>query len=209
MTRFDIPLPSHALRFLADDAFRVAGGAVRALAREFGLGSNAAAFADVGHALMILRRLTKLLRYAMVLLAAYLPVTAVGPKSVRKRARRSPQGERDAPRRIVFSVGRALPFGHRDADAPRAPQPAQFANAERNGLRCVQRHLSAITQALREPMPLIRRLARRMRTTSMFILWRPPKRPPEDREHWDELVNTWREADFTLGRVRRGEMDSS
>lgn len=51
ITRADIPLPSHTLRFLADDAFDVVGAAVRVYARQFGAGSNAAAFEDVRKAL--------------------------------------------------------------------------------------------------------------------------------------------------------------
>lgn len=146
--------------------------------------------------------------YALLLLAAYLPRQWLGAPARSRQRRPAPPRTTVRRRRVVFRILRAHRADIQDAEAPRAPAPAQFVNAHRDQLHTVQRHIAALRHALAEPMPLVRRLARRLRDCLVILPWRPPRRP-RDRTHWGELVSTWQEAHWTLGRVRRGELDTS
>ena len=72
-------------------------------------------------------------------------------------------------------------------------------------MRSAQRKLDALAAALFDPLPRIRRIARRLPTALMVIGWRPPKRPPpaDRREYWEELVELWTEARYALSQYRR------
>ena len=187
----DLPLPS-GVRRLFDLALETVFSGVRRFRR----GDANATAAD---ALTLLRRLTRLLRFAFVLAATWLPPLAPTRKAAaRNRARvvlRRPCFQLLPPYRIVTVI----------PGAPKRLQPAVFANAGRDPVRSAQRRLDAIAAALFDPLPRIRRLARRLPTALMVIGWRPPKRPPPThrRDYWDDLVELHREAAFALGAWRR------
>lgn len=156
--------------------------------------------ATAAEALVLIRRLSRLLRFAFVLAAAWLPqmAAAAHKRTVRTRGatlRRPPGLALFPPYRIVTVV----------PGARTRPQPAALACAERDPVRTAQRRLDALAAALFDPMPRIRRIARRLPAALMVIGWRPPKRPPPThrRDYWEELVTLCREADFALGAYRR------
>lgn len=168
--------------------------------------SNARAFADVSRVLAHVRRLKRVLRYMFIILAAWIDL----PKA-RNRARgtkpseHSPAACGPTPRRMSLSKTCRLHF------AGEAPQPAVFTTAARDPVRLLARHIEMLTHALLEPMPYIRRLARRLRHDTCFIGWRAPKRPPpeEQRQCWDELILGRDQAAWELRERRWLRADSS
>jgi len=157
--------------------------------------------ATAAEALTLLRRLTRLLRLAFVLAATWLP--PLPPMRVRNGAARRraivvwrrPSFQLFPPYRVVTV----------DPHARKRAQPPALARAERDPVRSAQRKLDALAAALFDPMPRIRRIARKLPTALMVIGWRPPKRPPptDRRDYWEELVTLHREAKFALSEWRR------
>ncbi len=195
MTLTDLPLPS-GVRRLVDFAIET----VRSGVRRFRRGD---ANATAAEALTLLRRLTRLLRYTFVLSATWLP--PVEPARVRTRATTSHTRRPTPSRRPAFQILPPYRVVIVDPDAPKRAQPAALACAERDPMRSAQRTLDALATALFDPMPRIRRIARKLRTALMVIGWRPPKRPPPThrRDYWEELVDLRAEAVFALREWRR------
>lgn len=193
MTCADLPLPS-GVRRLFDMALEAVLHGVRRFRRG---DANATAV----QALTLLRRLTRLLRFAFVLAATWLPPlppTRARNGVTRKRAAvvlRRPCFQLLPPYRVVTV----------NLHARKRAQPAALARAERDPVRSAQRKLDALAAALFDPMPRIRRIARKLPTALMVIGWRPPKRPPptDRRDYWEELVMLYREARFALSEWRR------
>ena len=175
-------------------------GEVRIGVRRFwrgGLYANAPA----GQAISLLNRLMRLLRFVFVILATHIELK---PLRARKPvARRQRRISLHKPRFPLFPR-----YCIRNADAPRHAQPKAFA-APRDRFLTAQRKLDALTRALADPMPLIRRIARKLPTQLMVIGWRPPKRPPptDRRDFHESLVWTCREAWFHLHAWRRRTRD--
>ena len=90
------------------------------------------------------------------------------------------------------------------ANAAPGVRPVAFA-APRDRFRTAQRKLDALTRALADPMPFVRRMARRLPMQLMVFGWRPPKRPPPTlrRDFWEELLTAFHEARHVLGEFRR------
>lgn len=174
--------------------------------------SNTRAFADLSRVLSHVRRLKRVLRYMFIILAAWIDLpkaqmrTAGVPagkvantsKVALERSRAAGGGAGDPARRMALSKPYRVHF------VGEAPPPAVFRNATRDPVRLLARHIEALTHALLEPMPYIRRLARQMRRDTCFIAWRPPKRPPSSnqRQCWEELLSARGQAAWEL-RERR------
>ena len=193
MTHQDLPLPSGVRRL-----FDLALQTVLIGVQRFRRGD---ANATAAEALTLLRRLTRLLRFAFVLAATWLPPMTATP--ARQRAARTHPAV--APRRTYFQLLPRFRVVTIDPGAGKRPQPAPFATAERDAMRSAQRKLDALAVALFDPLPRIRRIARRLPTALMVIGWRPPKRPPptDRRDYWEELVELWAEARYALSQYRR------
>ncbi len=192
-----IPLPS-GLRRIVDNAIEAAWLGVRGFWR-----GGDYANAPAGHATTLLDRLMRIVRWAFVILTVHLDL----PPS---RARAS-QGRRTRswrPRRPAFpSFARYRVVSD---NAPKGAFPAAFARAaQRDRFLTAQRKLEALTRALADPMPFIRRMARRLPTQLMVFGWRPPKRPPptDRRDFFEDLVAVFREAKFALSEWRRRRRD--
>jgi len=176
--------------------------------------SNTGAFADLGWALTRVRRLAKILRYAFVVLAAWLEVklrTAGAPAGNSgaggtTQCRRGAGGPAAPTPRFALST----PYRVRYDEGATHPQPAHLAQCQRNNLRTLARKREALTNALLDPMPYVRRLARKLRRDACFIL-RPGKRLPrtDRREHLDDLEHVRDHAGFELSRLRRAQREDS
>jgi hypothetical protein len=178
----DIPLAS-GLRRIVDDALVVVGLGVRRFWR-----GGAHANAPAGEASSLLNRLVRLLRFAFVILAVHLYI-----KPARKRGRAARTTARITLRRPAFPL--FPPYRIRFDDGAKGVAPPAFAHPRARVL-IAQRKLDALTRALADPMPLIRRMARRLPTQLMVFGWRPPRRPPplHKRDYCEELKTTFVEA---------------
>ncbi len=197
-THADIPLAS-GLRYIVDDLFV----AVRLGMRRFWRGGPYAN-APAGESIALLNRLSKILRWAFVILAAHLELKPQKPRSPADRVpARTPAVRFRRPAFPLFAPYRIVADG-----APPGAFPAAFA-APRDRFLTAQRKLDALTRALSNPMPFIRRMARRLPTQLMVFGWRPPKRPPptHKRDFWEELLIAFREARHVLGDFRRRTRD--
>lgn len=157
--------------------------------------------APAGQAISLLNRLMRILRFVFVILAVHVEPMPLRPRqTVAKRARRVRLSKAAFPLFPRYCI--------RDADAPKRAQPKAFA-APRDRFLIAQRKLEALTRALSNPMPLIRRMARALPTQLMVFGWRPPKRPPptDRRDFWEDLIACFTEAKFTLGEWRRRTRD--
>jgi hypothetical protein len=160
--------------------------------------------APAGESLVLLGRLARILRWAFVILAAHLELAprterTAGPSP----ADRAPAVRLPRPSFPLFARFRIVAAG-----APAGAAPAGFA-APRDRVLIAQRKLDALTRALNNPMPFIRRMARRLPTQLMVFGWRPPKRPPPTsrRDFWDELLTAFHEARHVLVDFRRRTRD--
>jgi len=212
MTYADIILPS-GVRRIVESSIDACWRGRRALVARYGrpsemARSNMGAFADLGWALTRVRRLAKILRYVFVILATWVDVklrTAGALAGSGGSAGKSVAGEGaggPSHNRPRFAVG--TPYRIHNDDTPLQPQPPQFANREPNKLRTLARRIEALTQALLDPMPHVRRLARRLRRDICYIAGVAPKRPPrtDRREFLDYLDEARTQARFEL-RQRR------
>ncbi len=194
----DIPLAS-GLRYIVDDLFV----AVRLGMRRFWRG-GVYANAPAGESLVLLSRLSRILRWAFVILAAHLELKPQMPRApaVRVRAKTRPV-RLQRPSFPLFARFRIV-----TADRTPGAIPAAFA-APRDRYLTAHRKLDALTRALADPMPFVRRMARRLPTQLMVFGWRPPKRPPptHKRDFWEELLIAFREARHVLGDFRRRTRD--
>lgn len=190
MTPADLPLPSGVRRL-----FDLAMETVLSGVRRFRRGD---ANATAAEALTLLRRLTRLLRFAFVLAATWLP--ALPPVRRWVSARKAPRIMLRRPSFQLFPAYRIVTVdGHARA------QPAAFARAVRDPVLSAQRKLDALAAALFNPITYIRRIARGLPTRLLVIGWRPPKRPPPThrRDYWEELVSLWSEAKYAVSQWRR------
>ncbi|MDX2234778.1 MAG: hypothetical protein NW200_09790 [Hyphomonadaceae bacterium] len=193
-TTADIPLPS-GLRHIVNDLIV----AVRIGLRRFWRGGEYAN-APASESLTMIHRLSRILRWAFVILAVHLELAPHRPRAPRagRTTRRTPL------RRPVFPL---FPrYRIVTAGAAPGPVPAGFARAGlRDRMLTVQRKLDALARALADPMPFVRRMARRLPTQLMVFGWRPPKRPPptDRRDFWDELLEAFYEARHALSEFRR------
>lgn len=201
MTHADIPLPI-AVRRLVDLLLESVGRGLRGLRRRYGAPdemrrSNADAFADLAQALAIVRRLGRMLRYVLLILALEAPTTPARHRCTStSQTPPPPPPHTRAPRFVLATPCAAVRgAGH--------PQPAHLAQAARPRLQTLARHVAALTHALRNTMPLVRRLARRLAGKLVVLQWRPPKRPPRFRVFWEEMVAAYEHAAWSLRRKRR------
>jgi hypothetical protein len=197
-----IPLPSGVRRTVGMllDAVR------RGLLHFHGRGDHANAGA--GERFTLLNQLSRILRFALLIAATWVELPPA-------RARTPRPALRTRVVRLARPAFRLFPrYAIRYDDTPRAPQPAAFARAERDRFLVAQRKLEALARAYVDPLPLIRRMARRLPTQLMVIGWRPPRRPPptDRRPYWEELIEGWREAWHQLRawrERRRADMAAS
>ena len=203
----DIPLPN-AVRTLVDLALASIGRGLRELMHRYGepdamRASNAGAFADVGQALAIVRRLGRLLRFVLVILA--LRIATPTPREMKTVKRASTIVHERLPAFAVAPPWR--PF--RDEDARRA-QLAAFAATTRQPMLTLARKIEALSRALRAALPLVRRMAARL-ARDLVVVKRLPKRAPKLKAFWEEFVGTRGQAafDLTVWRRWRGYANSS
>jgi hypothetical protein len=202
MTIADIPLGS-GLRRLVDGYI----DEVRLGVRRFwsgGIHRNAPADESTS----LVNRLIRLLRYAFVILAAHLELAPVRPRASARR----PSSRARPVRKPVFPLTARCRIAV--DDTPPGPVPPAFARAAqtpRDRFLTVRRKLDALARALADPLPFVRRLARRLATHLMVFGWRPPKRPPptDRREYWDSLLCAFAEARYALSEWRRRRRDSA
>lgn len=210
-----IPLPPsirNILDILIDTAWRGRGTLVRAHGRPDDLRrSNARSFVGVAAARSTVRILQRIVRYAFIILAAWIklpkaraarPAPADAAANVNATIPRAPV-TRAPPRLAMSRTVRVCYAGER-------PVPACFANATHDPVRTLARGIEALTHALQNPMPYVRRLARWMRRDTCFLAWRLPKRAPcaARRTYWEELELARDQASWEL-RERRWLADSS
>ncbi len=196
MTTMSSILPPSGLSRIVD----LTVDSVRAGVRQFWRGAHANA--PAGRSLSLLNRLIRIVRFVFVILAVHIELAPQRPRKA--AAKRSSLVHLRKPAFPLFPR-----YTIRNADAPKQPHPAAFARAERDPILTVERKLAALTRALNDPLPLIRRMARRLPTQLMVFGWRPPKRPPPThrRAYWDELIEVFREAKFHLSEWRRRRRD--
>jgi hypothetical protein len=177
--------------------------------------SNAGAFADLGWALVRVRRLAKILRYVFVTLAAWLEVKlrTAGALAGNSRADGTTACRRGAGgpatlRKPRFAI--STPYRVRYDDGTTRPQPAHLAHAQPNKLRTLARRLEALTEALLDPMPYVRRLARKLHRDVCFIPYPARRLPRTDRRaDLDDLDDVREQARFELWRLRGKREDTS
>jgi hypothetical protein len=153
----------------------------------------------------LLNRLMRVLRWVYLILAANL---ALPP--LRTRLRRPRRRARWRPPTAAFPLFARYVVRFDTSPTLAAPAGlARAASAPRDRLRTVERKLDALARALANPMPIIRRMARRLPTQLMVFGWRPPKRPPptDRREYHEELIWIYREACHQLSLYRRRRRD--
>lgn len=194
-----ILLPS-GLRRIVDNAIDAAWLGVRGFRRGGGYAN-----APVGQAATLLNRLLRILRWAFVILAVHLDLPPSRARPARGRGARSWR-----PRRPAFPLFARYRIVY--DNTPKGAFPAAFARAAqtpRDRFLTAQRKLDALTRALADPMPFIRRMARRLPTQLMVFGWRPPKRPPltDRRDFFEDLIAVFREAKFALSEWRRRRRD--
>jgi hypothetical protein len=156
--------------------------------------------APVTEQTMLLNRLMRVLRWVYLILAANLELAPARPRA--KKFRRA----RWRPHRAPFPL--FARYVIRYDDTPKRPVPAGLARAAkqpRDRIRTVERKLDALARALANPLPIIRRMARRLPTQLMVFGWRPPKRPPptDKREYFEDITWIYREACHQLSLYRR------
>jgi hypothetical protein len=192
-----IPLPS-GVRRIAEMLMDAVRRGMERCARD-----DAGANADTGARLSLLNQITRLLRWAFIIAATWIDLPAAKPRT----PRRIPRPQRVRLARPAF---RLFPRYRVTYDGS-AAHPNPFARAERDPVLIAQRKLDALTRAFADPLPCIRRVARRLPTQLMVIGWRPPRRPPPTwRRHcWAEQIEGWREAWFQLRAWRRRMRDMS
>ena len=156
-------------------------------------------------ALPLLNRLIRILRYIYVILAVHLPPLA--PTRVRAGAARTrPRAILRKPAFPTFARYRVVLDG-----APARPQPAALARSVRDPWLASRRKLDVIARALSDPMPIVRRLARRLPRRLVVFSWKPPRRPPPlaRRDFFEVLEDAWREARFQFSEWRRRTRDNA
>lgn len=220
----DIPLPTAIKRIITLLSEAVWRGR-RAIVARFGAPrelrqSNVLGFPGLSMALADVRQLQRILRYVFIILAAWIKLpthrTAGAPAGMPVNASPSQDNHhRPAGEGAGGPMGkqrRMRLFGalRRWREMP-GPAPAAFANATRDSVRLLARHVEALTHALLEPLPYIRRMARALRRDTCFIGWRVPKRPPprHRRTYWEDLVGARAQARFELHERRWLRADSS
>ena len=191
-------MPASGLSRIVDGLMEAVACGLRSL-RRGGAHWNAPA----SMSLALLNRLALILRCAFVILALHIQVKPLRPRPEQAwRPRVRPF------RRAGFQLF-ARPFRLRDADAAKRPLPPSLARAVRDPYQAVLRKSEALARALSNPLPLLRRMARRLPTQLMVFGWRPPRRPPRrHRDAYEYLLEGWREARFALGEWRRRRRDN-
>lgn len=197
MTVADIPLPS-GLRLIVDVLLGTVASALRGFRR-----GGAFANRPPWTSLAILRRLTRIVRYAFLIIATQIEIA---PCKARGRSARRTRGT-TAFRQPAFRLFPRYRVTTLDDENSSAPSP--FANTPRDPFLSAERQCAALRRALETPLPLIRRMARRLPTQLMVFGWRPPKRPPpyDQREFWEEMLTGHREARFQVRDFRRRRLD--
>lgn len=163
--------------------------------------SNQPAAPDLGYALVMARRLHKILRYVFVILAARFsglaparPAPARGP-----RPRHAVDPGDPATWRGTFSISKL----HRRGAGGAHAQPLHFAPATRDPLRTLARKMEGLRRALARPMRYVRRLARQLRRDVMYVARDWAKRPPplSRRDYLDALAMARDQASWELRQL--------
>lgn len=188
MTVFDI-LPSGPARLVGIYLDLVATGVSR-----FGRG-RAWFSAPAGQALSILRALTRLMRFALLICACFAP-----PPIPRAQTNGGSRRTRTA-RRMSFPLFPAFSVSEVRDDAPGVAPPAGV----RDPWRAVADRLAMLSRVLADPAPVVARMTQRLPRQLMVIGWRPPKVKPRGplREIHETLEEAWGEAWHQLREFRR------
>lgn len=126
-----------------------------------------------------LRRLVDIVRCTLMLFAIHLDVGDAKPRAARANTQ--------TPRKPVTHESKTWRVGLRflrseSTPTGRAPPP-QFAKAANDPLRALARGMEALRRVLADPLPLARRLARAIRTSTVVAKLPALKRaPPEGRD---------------------------
>jgi hypothetical protein len=159
------------------------------------------------YALVKLRRLEKILLWALALAASFVeglaapkerPVRAREPRVVKPELRTDPSTWRVTFARLPHTGARYV------SDTPRKPPPR-----ERDVMRTLARKLETLRRVVVAPEKAAMVIARRMRRRYLHTGWKPPKRPPrEGRRDWcGDMEGVWELADREIRRMSRLMMD--
>jgi hypothetical protein len=193
MTHADIPLPA-GLRRIVDFLLADIGRGLRELMHRHGAPDEARwanAAANLSHALAILRRLARMMRYALLLLAL-----RVTPPPLRETAHPRAPSAPQTSRMTSFTV--TTPIRARFDDDSACARPPGFSGAAQPQAERYARMVEMLRRVLRRPMPHVLRLARQLRRMVVVIGWRLPKRAPRLRAFWEELVEAHLECVWQL-----------
>lgn len=159
------------------------------------------------YALVKLRRLEKILLWALALAASFVEtVAATKPPSKPRasKAKRAPEFRSD-PATWRVSFARLPHVGmSRVSETPRQPPPR-----ERDVVRVLARKLEILQRVIIAPERATLVIARRMQRRYLHTGWKPPKRPPRDgRNDWcGDMAHIWELADREIQRCSRRMMD--
>lgn len=170
------------------------------------------------YALTKLRRLEKILLWALALAASFVEMVAVTkpppPRAPRVTvAKRAPE-LRGEPSTWRVRFARLPHVGLRHVrETPGKPPPRT-----RDVMRILARKIETLHRVLIAPERAALVIARRMQRRFLITGWQPPKRPPrEGRDDWcGDMAEVWALADREIARMSRlmmdrrfGAMDSS
>lgn len=161
------------------------------------------------YALTKLRRLEKILLWALSLAASFVELVAVtkrpSPRKPRATAAKCAPELRTDPSTWRVRFARLPHVGLRPlCETPRKPPPR-----ERDVMRMLARKLETLQRVIVAPEKAALVIARRMQRRYLHTGWKPPKRPPrEGRNDWcGDMAAVWELADAEIRRSSRAMMD--
>ena len=220
MTWRDLSLPP-AIAVMMDLWFEAVFRGVRMAGRMIG-------DSEIVRTRRIVKRISAILRHCFVLLAVRVEVTVRRPGAAAPSPPAPSQtahggGDAAAPRfplwasvplsgcHPVAAAGEAQDPGLRGFDHPKSLDPGLGLRPPRDEGRGRARKLAGLRAALLNPMPYVKRLARKLAGDGIFLPTKIPTTMPktDEREFWEERRAAALEARFALSQYWRARRDSS